>query len=241
MCGVRPAVVLLVVIGFLLAGWSDTRAASVAPALANRPQFRVTLRAESHTAVAGVRWRFVVRAVDLRGRPAGGTAVVQALVRGRVVDTVGWFGFHGTLRRTYRWSRKLRSSTAVFRAKVIGEGGTRTVKWPVRVRSRRATSGGHPQFRAMLRVASRRPVAGATWWFAVRAVDARGRPAGGTAVVQVLARGRVVDTVGWFGFDGRLRRTYRWSRALRGASAILQAKVIGPGGYRTHRYRLRVR
>ena len=53
--------------------------------------------------------------------------------------------------------------------------------------------------------------------------------------------GRVVDTIGWFSFNGVLHRTYRWSPTLRGQQALLQASVVGPGGTRTVGYIVHVR
>ncbi len=213
-------------------------AAAAAPAT---PHFQATLRGDSHRPAAGEEWHFTVRAVDAAGRPVSGTAIVRVLVRGKVVDTVGWFGFDGTLRRTYRWSTTLKGSTAVLEAKVVGPGGARTVTYDVRVTSAWAASTGRPAFRMTLAGTGRTPVAGTRWGYVVRAFDTSGRPVAGTAVVRVVVRSRVVDTVGWFGFKGTLQRAYRWSKKLRGASAVLQAKVVGPGGTRVESYAVRVR
>src|SRR5206468_2351480 len=73
-------------------------------ATAGEPRFRVTLAGASRTPTAGAPWRYVVRAVSPSGRPVNGTAVVRVVSGGRIVDTVGWFTFRGTLRNTYRWS-----------------------------------------------------------------------------------------------------------------------------------------
>ena len=88
--------------------------------------------------------------------------------------------------------------------------------------------------------ANRTPSSGQAWSFVVRASNA-GRAVSGTAIVRVLVRGRVVDTVGWFGFKGTLRHTYSWSKTLRGKRALLQVSVAGPGGTRTVAYAVRVR
>jgi hypothetical protein len=98
------------------------------------PRFSVTVSGSNHSPRAGKLWRYVVRAVDPAGQPVGGTAIVQVLVRGRVVDTVGWFGFEGVLRRSYRFSTLLVGKSAVFRAKVIGPGGVRFAGFKVHVR-----------------------------------------------------------------------------------------------------------
>jgi hypothetical protein len=182
----------------------------------------------------------VVRARDAAGRPVSGTAIVQVLVRGRVVDTVGWFGFKGTLRRTYRFAAELSGSYAVLRAKVLGPGGSRTAGYGVRVRAGSTAVTGNPRFRAAVTGATHRPAAGVPWRYVVRAVDASGRPVKGTAVVRVLVGARIVDTVGWFGFKGSFSRTYRWSPALRGSAATFRARVVGPGGSRLIVYVVRV-
>jgi hypothetical protein len=207
------------------------------PALARAPQFVASVGATTHDPAAGKRWVFVVHARDLRGRPVAASALVRVVVDGAIVDTVGMFGFRGSLRRSYAWSPTLRGSSAVLEARVAGPGGTRTVAFPVRV----LAVSGHPDFHASIAGASRRPVAGRRWTYAVRAVDARGRAVAGTAVMRVLVRGRVVDTIGWFGFSGTLRRTYRWSPGLRGSRALVQASVVGPGGTRTVDYAVLVR
>ena len=49
-------------------------------------------------------------------------------------DTVGWFGFTGSLRKTYSWSPTLRGQRALLQVSVAGPGGTRTVAYAVRVR-----------------------------------------------------------------------------------------------------------
>jgi hypothetical protein len=199
--------------------------------------FRVTLAADDHAPQPGRRWHFVVKAIDPAGRPVGGTAVVRVLSSGRVVDTIGWFRFTGVLRRTYWWSTTLGGSSAVLQATVLAEGVAHSARFRVRVSS----VTGEPRFRAALAGDGHAATAGTPWHFAVHMVDASGRGVGGTTVVRLIVGGRVADTLGWFAFDGVLRRTYRWAPRFRGASAVLQARVIGPGGTRTVRYGVRVR
>src|SRR5262245_33116829 len=207
------------------------------PAVAGAPQFTASVAATTHAPAAGTRWFFVVHARDKHGRPVAASALVRVLVDDAVVDTVGMFGFRGALRRGYKWSPTLRGSHAVLQARIVGPGGTRTVAFPVHVRA----VSGKPAFRASIAGADRRPVAGEPWTFAVRAVDHEGHAVAGTAVMRVLVRGRVVDTIGWFGFSGTLHRSYRWSPRLRGSHAVLQANVIGPGGTHTVDYAVLVR
>jgi hypothetical protein len=199
--------------------------------------FRASVAASTRSPFAGIRWRYSVRAVTSSGRAVQGSALVRVLVDGRPLDTLGQFGLKGTLHGTYRWPTTLRGLSAVLQAKVTGAGGTRTARYPVRIRS----YSGAPRFRALVGGWTRTPRAGAKWPFSLRAVDAAGRKVPGTAIVRVLVHGRVVDTVGWFGFKGTLRKIYRWSPTLRGSRALLQVSVIGPGGTRTVAYAVRVR
>src|SRR5205814_5215729 len=92
------------------------------------------------------------------------------------------------------------------------------------------------RFRASVAGATRLPFAGPRWRYSVRAVNANGRAVAASALVQVLVDRRPLDTIGQFGFKGTLRRSYRWSTTWRGLTAVLQAKVTGPGGIRTVRF-----
>lgn len=199
--------------------------------------FRASVAGSTHVPFARTRWGYSVRAVNANGHAVPASARLRVLVDGRPLDTIGKFGFKGTLRGSYRWSPNLRGLAAVLQAKVSGPGGTRTVRYPVRIRS----YSGKPEFRAVVSGKTRRPLAGARWQFVVRARDATGRGVPGSARVRVLVHGRVVDTVGWFGFKGSLRKAYRWSSTIRGQRALLQASVVGPGGTRTVAYAVHVR
>jgi len=130
-----------------------------------------------------------------------------------------------------------RGAAATVEARVRGPDGTRTVTYAVHVRP----ISGRPRFWPAIDGASRTPIAGRPWSFVVRGADGAGRGIRATAVVRVLVRGRVVDTLGWFSFTGALHRTYRWSPTLRGRHALLQASVVGPGGTHTVGYVVRVR
>ena len=199
--------------------------------------FRASVTGSTRVPFAGLRWGYSVRAVNANGQAVPASALVRVLVDGRPLDTIGKFGFKGTLRRSYRWSPNLRGLGAVLQAKVTGPGGTRTVRYPVRIRS----YSGKPAFRAVVSAATRRPLAGASWQYVVRARNAAGHGVSGAARIRVLVHGRVVDTVGWFGFKGSLRKTYRWSSTIRGQRALFQASVAGPGGTRTVAYAVHVR
>ncbi len=97
------------------------------------------------------------------------------------------------------------------------------------------------RFRASVSGTTSKPFAGVRWRYRVRAVDSTGHAVQGSALVRVLVDGRPLDTIGQFGLRGTLRRNYRWAATLRGLTAVLQAKVTGPGGTRTASYRVRIR
>lgn len=90
---------------------------------------------------------------------------------------------------------------------------------------------GAPEFTVTLTGESTTPTAGRRWRYTVRATSKQGGgPAGGTAKMRVFVAGELVDTLGWFPFEGELVRTHVWPRSLRGESAELQAEVEGVGG-----------
>jgi hypothetical protein len=96
-------------------------------------------------------------------------------------------------------------------------------------------------FRASLRAPTHTPSVGKGWTYVVTARYPSGQPASATVVARVLDRGKVIDTIGWNGFKGRFRDTYRWPDSDRGRSLVFQARVIGPGGSTILTYRVRVR
>jgi hypothetical protein len=230
---VRARIVLLGAAALL--GTTGVAAAQMNRSAAVR--FRASVTAATRAPVAGPRWRYSVRAVNVNGRAVPASALVRVLVDGRPLDTVGKFGFKGTLRRSYRWSTTLSGLSAVLQAKVTGPGGIRTARYPVRIRS----YSGRPAFRVVVAGGNHRPRAGAKWSFVVRARNATGRGVQGTAKVRVLLHGKVVDTIGWFAFKGSLSKAYSWSPTLRGQRALLQVSVVGPGGTRTVAYAVHVR
>jgi hypothetical protein len=109
--------------------------AQAAPRPTGKPEFRVELTGESSQATVGRPWRYTVRATALTGgRPASGTAKMRIFVDDELVDTLGFFFFEGTLRRTHRWQSVLRGKTGVvLQAEVEGAGGTVRVNYPVTV------------------------------------------------------------------------------------------------------------
>jgi hypothetical protein len=92
------------------------------------------------------------------------------------------------------------------------------------------TSDGDPTFTVELDPEDETATAGRPWRFTVRAVDSAGAPASATAKMRVFVGDELVDTLGWFPFEGTLTRTHTWPRALIGKDVVLQAEVEGPGG-----------
>jgi len=89
---------------------------------------------------------------------------------------------------------------------------------------------GNPTFTVTLTGESTTPTAGRPWRYTVRAKSKQGGSASGTAKMRVFVDGELVDTLGFFAFDGELVKTHLWPRSLRGKSVELQAEVEGDGG-----------
>jgi hypothetical protein len=89
---------------------------------------------------------------------------------------------------------------------------------------------GTPTFRVQLTGESPQATAGQPWRYIVRATTPSGAPANGTAKMRVFLEGELVDTLGFFRFEGTLSRTHTWPAILKGKSVELQAEVEGPGG-----------
>jgi hypothetical protein len=94
-----------------------------------------------------------------------------------------------------------------------------------------AKASGKPEFRVQLTAESAQATAGRPWRYMVRATALDGAPAGGTAKMRVFLNGELVDTLGWFPFQGTLSRTHKWAPLYKGKTGIvLQAEVEGAGG-----------
>ena len=59
--------------------------------------------------------------------------------------------------------------------------------------------------------------------------------------MRVWVDSELVDTLGFFAFDGTLVKTHTWPRSLRGETAELQAEVEGDGGTQRAVFRVIVR
>ncbi len=90
---------------------------------------------------------------------------------------------------------------------------------------------GDPTFTVTLSGESTTPTAGRPWRYTVRAkAKPGGTVAGTTAKMRVYVDGELVDTLGFFSFEGELVKTHVWPRSLRGESVEFQAEVEGDGG-----------
>jgi hypothetical protein len=99
---------------------------------------------------------------------------------------------------------------------------------------------GKPKFRVQLTGESPQATAGQPWRYVVRATTPSGAPANGTAKMRVFLEGELVDTLGFFRFEGTLNRTHKWPAILKGKSVSLQAEVEGAGGTQRVNYAVTV-
>jgi hypothetical protein len=223
----------------LIAGLLFATSATAGAALRTRTtaaSSSVTLTAASHTAHAGKPWQYEVQAVGPSGQALPGTVVLRAIAFGHTFDKIGQFGFKGTLRRTYTWSSMLGGTSPIIEARVTIGQTTHVLRYSVHVNA----DTGKPRFHATIVGSGHVARPGSSWYFIVRALDQNGNSVHGTAIVRVVADGQFVDTVGWIGFKKKIVRTYSWSPVLRGTLALMQARVIGPGGTRTVAYAVHI-
>ena len=90
---------------------------------------------------------------------------------------------------------------------------------------------GKPTFDVRLTGENATPVAGQPWRYTVTATSKDGKPANATAKMRVFVEGDLVDTLGFFAFEGTLTRTHKWPTVLKGKDGVvLQAEVEGAGG-----------
>ena len=106
--------------------------------------------------------------------------------------------------------------------------GVQTVTVP-NTATPKAQQSGKPTFEVTLTAQSHDAQPGAAWTWTVTANKA-GAPASATAKMRVFLDDELVDTLGWFPFEGRLTKVHRWPRALSGKTVIFQAEVEGEGG-----------
>ena len=117
-----------------------------------------------------------------------------------------------------------------------------TVKQPPNTAKPGEDPTGTPQFTVTLTGENRTPIAGRPWRYTVRAKAKPGLSSGATtAKMRVFVDEELVDTLGFFAFDGILVKTHTWPRSLRGQTAELQAEVEGDGGTQRAVFRVNVR
>ena len=141
----RRLLSLLLLVVVCGCGGAKHAAPTAAPAPGPGPaRFRVSLSAPTHTPRAGpAKWRYVVRATTLAGRPLSGRLTVA------VVDPLGTAHYAevGTTRRKLRnypfagryrdfaqWPAASRGFRLTFRVTVRAPGGSRTVSYWVKPR-----------------------------------------------------------------------------------------------------------
>jgi hypothetical protein len=122
---------------------TSTAARSVEAPPPARASFRASLSAPTHTPRVGPKWWYVVRAVDLQGRPLRGRLTVQ------VVDPLGTahaakvgstkrklldFPFTGRYRDFAVWPAASQGFRLTFRVVVKARGGSRTLTYWVKPR-----------------------------------------------------------------------------------------------------------
>jgi len=136
------AVVLLAVASGGCGGGKQGRTLAAGSTVGARPvAFRVSLSAPTHRPRVGSKWWYVVRAVDLRGRPLRGRLTVQ------VVDPLGTahtaevgtstrkllnFPFTGRYRDFAEWPAAARGYRLTLRVVVKAGGSSRTLAYWVR-------------------------------------------------------------------------------------------------------------
>ena len=93
--------------------------------------FRASVAGSTHVPFARTRWGYSVRAVNANGHAVPASARLRVLVDGRPLDTIGKFGFKGTLRGSYRWSPNLRGLAAVLRRTIAGDSDPLLARGPI--------------------------------------------------------------------------------------------------------------
>jgi len=103
---------------------------------AGSPQmpYRASLVTDGRNPVVGKPWSFTVRAFNRDGTPVAGTVKAEVLLSGKLIDTIGWFGFKGTLKHAVRWRSDKKGQPIVFRAQIVANGGVRNLDYPILVK-----------------------------------------------------------------------------------------------------------
>src|SRR5215211_2909403 len=83
------------------------------------------------------------------------------------------------------------------------------------------TPTGKPAFDVRLTAENAAPVAGQPWRYTVTATTKGGKPANATAKMRVFVEGELVDTLGFFAFEGTLTKTHKWPTVLKGKDGVV--------------------
>jgi len=115
---------------------STASTATVKAKAAGSPKtpFKARLVTDGHNPAVGKPWHFTVRAVNRDGTPVAGTVKAEVLLSGKLIDTIGWFGFKGTLKHAVRWRSDKKGQPLVFRAEIDANGGVRYLDYPILVK-----------------------------------------------------------------------------------------------------------
>lgn len=104
----------------------------------------------------------------------------------------------------------------------------------------RQVEDGPLRYRARLVAGTHTPTVDTPWHYAVHVTDLKGKPLASSVHVQVLAGGKIVDTIGWHGFTGTWEETIKWPADSKGSPLVFQAEVFGPGGSKSLNYPIEV-
>jgi hypothetical protein len=98
-----------------------------------------------------------------------------------------------------------------------------------------------PPFIASLTADGHRPVAGEDWTFTVRAKNKDGTPTGGTVRALLLLNGKLYDTIGWYGFNGKLTHAVNFPLERKDLPLVFRAQIVANGGVKNLDYPIKVR
>lgn len=91
----------------------------VAPAAGSAtPVLHVSLTATTHDPHVNAPWTYTVRVTGFRGRRVDAVVSPRIVYKGKTVDTLGYYGFKGSLTRTYKWPSSTRGKSLEFVARV---------------------------------------------------------------------------------------------------------------------------
>jgi hypothetical protein len=97
-----------------------------------------------------------------------------------------------------------------------------------------------PPFTASLTADGHRPVAGEDWTFTVRAKNKDGTPTGGTVRALLILNGKLYDTIGWYGFNGKLTHAVNFPLERKDLPLVFRAQIVANGGVKNLDYPIKV-